>query len=759
MDADIGTDIILADYPQLYLEPDEIVSFKKTTDTENIRGLNICADTLREATLNVCNGIAMNKISELLDKPFPTYPLEEQFEIKQLGRPLPDMGILKIQTASGGTKGRTRKFNRNIYLKNNWLCGCDEKHAFFCFPCVLFGGDVMWSKNGVTDLVHIWEKIRTHEKSTGHISNIFSLSLVGKSNILMQLNSTYRQRMAAHNRQVDKNRYVLNLIINGIRFCDALELALQGHDKTDESENKAVCRELVDFSFHLDKDLKDHFGKSSVFEGTSKTTQNVLLTCMLDVYHEQVAEEIKKADYVAVIVDEDETADVYRKFRLAIILRYIVSGRPVERFWNFVYSAGRDAVSISDCIFKEIEPLIGDTPKKLIAQSYDGASGCLSAVQKIIQKKYSLANYVHCYSHQANLIMRSVAAVNPSVRIFFAHVSGLCSFFSTSPHRTRLLEEVVQKSLPQSSWNSNSQGVNTIYEYRTKFIRVLESLEINERLNSVVEQAGSYKLRLKDNDFIFWLTVLRKIMPHVDIIFDQLQTATDPAKIKRNFANEMQRIRDYMDIILAELDSKFLEGEKLPQKKPRTCAPTNRKSEALEICDSITQQIKTRLSFTGHLVATNLFVVQNFKRYRAKFPDHFLNESVSVYPFLERSKLKTELQVLYDREELRDISGAVSLLSLLLQDGICDTFHETLKLLKVLVTVPMPTSEVERCFSTSKIVKTFLRNSVKEESLSALGMLSVEKVFLNNIENFNKRVIELFAYKEEHRMDFIYLGT
>ncbi|CAH1111761.1 unnamed protein product [Psylliodes chrysocephalus] len=67
------------------------------------------------------------------------------------------------------------------------------------------------------------------------------------------------------------------------------------------------------------------------------------------------------------------------------------------------------------------------------------------------------------------------------------------------------------------------------------------------KLNSTIEQDGAYKLRLQDRDFIFWLTVFHKVMPHVEIIFKQLQTInSDPIKAKqdlKNFENAMQKIR------------------------------------------------------------------------------------------------------------------------------------------------------------------------------------------------------------------------
>ena len=61
------------------------------------------------------------------------------------------------------------------------------------------------------------------------------------------------------------------------------------------------------------------------------------------------------------------------------------------------------------------------------------------------------------------------------------------------------------------------------------------------------------------------------------------------------------------------------------------------------------------------------------------------------------------------------------------QDNLHQVFSETLKLLKILVVTLMATVEPERCFFTLKKIKTFLRSTMTNERLSALGMLSIEK--------------------------------
>ena len=55
-------------------------------------------------------------------------------------------------------------FNPELYLKNEWLCGCEIKQALFCFPSLIFGGENRWTKIGVTDLQHLNAKIVTKER-------------------------------------------------------------------------------------------------------------------------------------------------------------------------------------------------------------------------------------------------------------------------------------------------------------------------------------------------------------------------------------------------------------------------------------------------------------------------------------------------------------------------------------------------------------------------------------------------------------------
>lgn len=134
---------------------------------------------------------------------------------------------------------------------------------------------------------------------------------------------------------------------------------------------------------------------------------------MLDVCHEQIIEEINNSPFLAIMADK--TTDVAAKTQLVVIFRYVRNGEPIERFWNYLIPEKCDAKILSETILTVIDPLIQNSPNKLIAQSYDGAtvmSGEHAGVQALIKKKYPCAYYVHCCGHQLNLIMSKAASAN-----------------------------------------------------------------------------------------------------------------------------------------------------------------------------------------------------------------------------------------------------------------------------------------------------------------------------------------------------------
>lgn len=124
---------------------------------------------------------------------------------------------------------------------------------------------------------------------------------------------------------------------------------------------------------------------------------------------------------------------------------------------------------------------------------------------------------------------------------------------------------------------------------------------------------------------------------------------------------------------------------------------------------------------------------------------------------LAEQKLKGELSLLYSREDIFRGKNLSNLLGSLSSDELMlEIFSELIKLLKIVITTPMTTAEPERCFSTLKRIKTFLRSTMTTDRLSALAMISIGKDLISETENFNDLVIDYFASSKNRQMDLVF---
>lgn len=78
---------------------------------------------------------------------------DKKIEFKISGRPLPELKIR--QTSKDKNKEVNRYFRKNMYELSDWICGCEVTNAFYYFVCLIFSNDILWCKNGVTDLKHL----------------------------------------------------------------------------------------------------------------------------------------------------------------------------------------------------------------------------------------------------------------------------------------------------------------------------------------------------------------------------------------------------------------------------------------------------------------------------------------------------------------------------------------------------------------------------------------------------------------------------
>lgn len=111
--------------------------------------------------------------------------------------------------------------------------------------------------------------------------------------------------------------------------------------------------------------------------------------------------------------------------------------------------------------------------------------------------------------------------------LFRRTLGGFASFFTKSSKRTAVLDEMVAHRLPSASstrWSFNSGAVNTVYEHKDDLVRGFLTICNSEGFHAPTKrETGGFVRRLEDEAFCFFLALFHKIMPHVDMLYNQLQ--------------------------------------------------------------------------------------------------------------------------------------------------------------------------------------------------------------------------------------------
>ena len=175
-----------------------------------------------------------------------------------------------------------------------------------------------------------------------------------------------------------------------------------------------------------------------------------------------------------------------------------------------------------------------------------------------------------------------------------------------------------------------------------------------------------------------------------------------------------------------------------------------------EACDIMISQATDRFSSVEHLIPFQLVDPQLFETFATTFPAQRVDSVAEHFPMIALDKLRTELEVLYGSAEFHTANTSLQLMQCIHENHLTDAFSETFKLLEINATTPLTSSESERCFSTLKRIKSYSRNTMTNDRLNALAMLSIHKELIRGMPDFNDRVITKFAQLKTRRAEFLY---
>ncbi|XP_070406828.1 zinc finger MYM-type protein 1-like [Nothobranchius furzeri] len=558
---------------------------------------------------------------------------------------------------------------------------------------------------------------KRQQSTAGHLQATVLLKTFGDTRVDLQLSEQARKDTELHNEKVKKNREILKRLMDCVIFLGKQELSFRGHDENPQSLNRGNYAELLSFLAEHDADLHYHLTTNRVFTGTSGRIQNDLIYAIAEVMGDEIKMEIRRAPFVAVMVDE--TTDVGNVAQLALVLRYVTATGVKERFVKFVdVTSGRRADDLAALIFRILEEY-ECCLDKVVAQCYDGAAvmaSGLNGVQAKIKEKAPMALFIHCYAHRLNLVLTQGASKLKECKVFFANLNGLAAFFSRSPKRTQLLDDVCKRRLPRvapTRWQYSSRLVNAVFENRVALKELFGHIldHHKEYDEDTVLSADGFNARLDDFEFCFLLNTFNGLFEYADVLFGILQTKSLDVQFcmarLNEFCDKVEQERgNFSDIYEEAMRASGGPSVRRGQRTAQGDLHAHYQKLHNSILDNILSQTRNRFQDHEMLMFLSLLDPQHFQTYRKKFPTAaFSSLTKSHGPLFDLPRLKTELTVMYAMADFEGKSPA-DLHDFLLSKNLSESMGQLYALACLAVTIPVSTASVERSFSALKRLPT-----------------------------------------------------
>ena len=701
------------------------------------------------------------------------------------------------------SNSRSRRFQFKWFTIFPWLAYSQLLDGAFCINCVLFGGE---SSHNASKLHHLFrspldcwskavDKLKDHAlKSPIHATATIRASQFRRcmenevESIDIQLNNKVSE-------QVRQNRDNLKSIVAAIVFCGRQNIALRGHrddsaSLQNDANNPGNLQALLGF-------LSEH-GNNVSFRGflasaprnasyRSKTTQNELVLICGNSIRDTLVKEIKEAKFFAVLADE--AADISNIEQMALVLRFVDRACNIrEEFLGFIHcSEGLSGEAISETILAAVKDS-GLEIELCRGQGYDGAgnmAGKCSGAAVRIQRAYPKAMYVHCGSHILNLCVASACSI-PVVRNMMGQVRVVSAFFNVHPKRSAVLKDKIKSLLPEAAhsrlidvcrtrWIARIDGMEIFIELFPAIVSALEAVKDNAdgswNGDSIRDASALYHATISFG-FLVSLVVVCHCLQITRPLTKQLQSPQmDVVKCleKVNLLFSMlKRYREEIDhrhkfwyeeaVSLAETVGTVPSKPRIASvQQNRSNTPSDTVSEyyrrilSIPFMDHLITQISARFCDRNVAALDGFFGLPSevvcYKDWRPKFR-RYLSLYESDLP--EPHYIECELDMweeTWERSKAVPPANVRSLLPMI--DKI--TFPNIFAAFQILGTLPVTSCSCERSISVLRRLKTYLRNTMKEDRLNALALLHVHRDIPIDIEE----IIDIFARKHPRRMRLV----
>ncbi|KAL9673012.1 hypothetical protein QQ045_029265 [Rhodiola kirilowii] len=653
--------------------------------------------------------------------------------------------------------GQYRKFNSSWFEQWQWLEYSIQKDKAYCFGCYLFETDSSKASSFTRDGFSNWRNVK--DKRSGILAHIGGINSIHNSSMQKWENlrnpSRHIDRVinTLSSKEVTDNRLRLITTIEAVKLLAEQGCPFRGHDESVDSLNRGNFDAVLKYTKRISLDhhqVLNNAPKNAKY--TSSTIQKQIVNIIGNKVRAKIREEVGESKFCILV---DEALDVANTEKMAIILRFVdCKGFVRERFFKLVSVVDTRSQTLKD----EISRILAQydlNEENMRGQGYDGASnmsGQFNGLQALFLKDCPYAYYVHCFAHRLQLTLNYVAKEVPDVWQFFSTLTMIVNFVDSSGKRHSMLKshrkEEIQDLLAVGTLETGLAEAKGIGKALKKFnfvyclLLMHEVMMITEFLSqafqrkeidilNAIHYLSMTKGKLQTMRDGGWDSLIMKIetfcLEHGISMLDMSAPYKKGARDnERNITNEHYF---QVNILYAVIDLQLMELEK---RFPET---------SMEL-------LGLSASFDPHN-GFQAFKPEDVCKLASKFyPSDFTSCDMDILQ-MECGFFPSDIE---QDSRFTNMTSISDLCRLLVESRKSIYFPMIYRLICLILTLPISTTTTERAFSSMKIIKNNLRNTMSDEFLDDLMVVYIERTFIDCISNDD--VIAEFEMSGPRRVKF-----
>ncbi|XP_022880585.1 zinc finger MYM-type protein 1-like [Olea europaea var. sylvestris] len=428
-------------------------------------------------------------------------------------------------------------FSFNISDLVNWENMNQNLRDLIVMKGPLFRNDGVQTQlahDGANDWKNIGEKLRTHEVSYDHITN---LSRWIEMEIRFQKEQTIDKSVQEQiNKDREHWRQVLLRIISMVRTLAENNLAFRGDNEKIYRENNGIFLNLIQMIAEFDPVMQEHIrriqNKEIHYHYLGHKIQNELILMLVDEIKKIIIEKLKESKYFSVTLDC--TLDLSHEEQMSIVLRCVdISASPVkveEFFLGFLLVDDTSGKGLFNELVNALNNLELDIDD-IRGQVYDNSAnmrGKYKGVQNRLLQVNPRAFYTPCGCHSLNLALCDMATCCTRAKSFFGVVQRIYTLFSSSTKRWKIFKDNVNgltlKPLSQTRRKSHVESIRAI-RFQAPQIRnaLLELARVDDpKTKSEAECLATYEI--ENFEFLLGMVIWYEVLNNVNRVNKHLQT-------------------------------------------------------------------------------------------------------------------------------------------------------------------------------------------------------------------------------------------